>query len=304
MNSTPEQASKPVVAVLGGTGRFGAPYIREFIDNGMQVRILARSPQQVAKRYALAQVVPGSMMRLSDVNAALQGACAAFLITPVGGNDAVRIEVEAAQTAIMAARTTGLPHLIFLSLIQPVRPTGVPMLDVKGEIEAMALAAGIPFSSLRTGCYMDTWLSFFPLWIRLGLYLFPVASGRRYSFTSQRDVALAAALLIRQHIVLHGAVDVVDPCPYTLQEVVDFYQAESGRRLTPVGNWLLPILKLLKPILFRWISPISASRISLFSYFNDHDWVGESSALNEVLPGFRITSMPVHIKRYPPIQQD
>jgi uncharacterized protein YbjT (DUF2867 family) len=300
MDSRPEHTATPVIAVLGGTGRFGASFIQVFLDEGLRVRILARSPQKVAKRFAQARVVHGSMLHLPDVTSILRGASAAFLITPVGSNDDVRIELEAARIAIAAAKATRLPHLIYLSLIQPTRPTGVPMLDVKGRIEAMALAAGVPFSSLRTGCYMDTWLTFFPRWMKLGLYLFPITSGRRFSFTSQRDVARAAVLLIRQTKVLHGVMDIVDPHPYTMQEVVDFYKAASGRRLTPVGRWLLPVLKLLKPALFRWLYPTGASRVSLFSYFNDNDWVGDPRRLADVLPGLRITSLAAHLKSYPP----
>jgi uncharacterized protein YbjT (DUF2867 family) len=91
------------------------------------------------------------MMNVTDLKAALHGVAAAFLMTPVGGNDDVQIELRAARCAIEAARHLRLPHLIYLSLSKPPRPTGVPMLDVKRQIEEMVLASGVPFSSLRTG---------------------------------------------------------------------------------------------------------------------------------------------------------
>jgi len=281
----------PVVAVLGGTGRFGRPYIREFLAQGLTVKILARRHRKVARRFPQAQVLPGSMMDLSAVRRLLRGASAALLITPVGANDDPRIELKAACTAIAAAIATQLPHLIYLSLLQPPRPTGVSMLDVKGQIESIAMSGGVPFSSLRTGCYMEAWLAFFPLFMQLGLYLFPIASGHRFSFTSQCDVARVAIILIRRHKVLNGPLDVIDPLPYSLEDVVHHYEAATGRKLRPVGRWLLPVLKLFKPTVFRWLYPCGASRVTLFSHFNQNDWVGNPRQLSDLLPEFRITSM-------------
>jgi uncharacterized protein YbjT (DUF2867 family) len=292
-----ENPARTDIAVLGGSGRFGGPFIREFLDQGLAVRILARSPRKVARRYPRTRVMRGNMMHPSDVIRIFQGAAAALLITPMGGNDDTCIELKAARTAIKAAATVRLPHLIHLSLVQPPRPTGVPLLDVKGHIEAEIMSAGIPFSSLRTGCYMDIWLAFFTTFMKLGLYLFPVAPVHRFSFTCQRDVARVAILLIQRKKVLNGPVDVIDPQARTLQDVIDLYKAITGRTLRPTGRWLLPILKVLKPTLFRWLYPSGASRVSLFGYFNENDWVGDSHSLSKLLPDFCATTMDDHIRK-------
>ena len=297
MAPEPENPTRTVIAVLGGSGRFGGPFIQEFLDQGLTVRILARSPRKVARRFPRAQTVQGNMMHLPDVVRLFRGAAASLLITPMGGSDDPRIELQAARTAIRAAAAVRLPHLIHLSLVQPSRPTGVPLLDVKRRIETEIKSAGIPFSCLRTGCYMDIWLSFFPVFMKLGLYLLPIAPDHRFSFTSRRDVARVAALLIRRRKVLNGPVDIIDPRARTLREVVDLYAAFRGRRLRPLGRWLLPLLKVLKPTLFHWIYPSGASRVSLFGYFNANDWVGDPHGLSKLLPEFHATSMEDHMRK-------
>jgi uncharacterized protein YbjT (DUF2867 family) len=291
-----ENQTRTVIAVLGGSGRFGGPFIRELLDQGLTVRVLARSPRKVGRRYPRARIVRGNMMRVSDVAGLFQGAAAALLITPMGGNDDPRIELKAARTAVAAAVAARLPHLIHLSLVQPPRPTGVPLLDVKARIETEINLAAIPYSCLRTGCYMDIWLDFFPVFMKLGFYLVPIAPDRRFSFTAQRDVARAAALLIRRKKVLNGPLDVIDPRARTLREVIDLYAAVTGRRLRPLGRWLLPVLKALKPALFRWIYPSGASRVSLFGYFNKNDWVGDPRGLTKLLPEFKATSLEEFIR--------
>jgi uncharacterized protein YbjT (DUF2867 family) len=296
MDPSPEPLPGPTIAVLGGTGRFGRPHIEGFLGQGLNVRILARRPRRVAGCFPRAHVMAGSMMALRDVRCAMDGAAAAFLITPVGGNGDIRPELQAARTAIEAAKMARLPHLIYLSLIQPPRPTGIPMLDVKREVEGRIGSSGVPWSSLRTGCYMDIWLAFFPRFMRTGIYLFPIRSGHRFSFTAQQDVARAAAVLLRQGRVLNRPVDVIEPRARTLQDVVTLYRMVTGRRLIPLGRWVLPLVKILRPLLFQWCYPGGASRVGLFDFFNSNDWVGDSRQLIEFFPEFQATTMEAYLK--------
>ena len=83
----------------------------------------------------------------------------------------------------------------------------------------------------------------------------------------------------------------------TLREVVELYEKFTGCKLKPLGRWLLPILKLLKPTIFRWLYPSGASRVTLFSYFNKNDWVGDPHGVRDRLPEFRITSMGDYIRQ-------
>ena len=284
------------IAVLGGTGRFGAPYIRELLAQGLAVRILARTPGPVAERFPGADVRRGTMMVVDDVRRTLDGMAGGLLITPVGGNDDTAIELQAARVAAAAAQMVRLPHLIYVSLIQHTAPTGVPLLDVKREIEDMIASSGIPWSSLRTGCCMDAWLIFFPLFMKLGFYLFPIRSQHRFSFTSEPDVARAATLLIRRQQILGGPVDVIDPRARSLREVVAAYEKATGRRLRLIGHWLLPLLKILRPVVFRWGFPTGASRVRLFSYFDRHDWVGNPDQIGQAIPDLKPVSMEDHLR--------
>ncbi len=304
MSKHAESHSRPTIAVLGGTGHFGAPFIHEFLRQGLMVRILARFPGKVAGRFPKADVCHGTMFNRAHVERAVNGMSAAFLITPVGDNDDAQVELAAARLAIKAAQATHLPHLIYLSLIQPFPATGVPMLDVKGQIETMLRISGLPFSSLRTGCYMDTWLSFSPRLMRLGIYPMPVGPCHRFSFTAQRDVARVAVRLIRNHLILNGVLDVVEADARSVEEVVALYQAATGRKVIPMGRWLLPVIKLLRPVLFRWLCPKAASRVALFNYFNSHDWIGDPRLMARLWPDFRVTTMVDFLKSKYSLERD
>jgi len=285
------------IVVLGGTGHVGIPYIDEFLAQGLKVRVLARSPERVTGRFPEAEVIRGSMMDAEAVRGAMEGADGAFLITPIGGNDDASIELRAAQAAITAAHHARLPHLIFCSVIQPNAPSGVPLLDVKLAIEGLLEESGLPWSVLRTGCYIEDWLEFRPSLLKRGIFFFPISATHRLSFTSQRDVSRVAVELLTQHRVLYGSLDVIEPVARTLNEVARLYSEHLGRKVVHAGASLLPLMKVLRPVVFRWLKPVLASKVRLASYFDAHDWIGDPSQLAAVLPGFRVTSMECYLEK-------
>ena len=284
------------IAVLGGTGHVGVPYITEFLAEGVQVRVLARTPERVARRFPQVEVTPGSMMNEADVARVLDGADAAFLITPIGGNNEPGIELRAARVAIAAAQATQLPHLVYASLIQPGQPTGVPLLDVKVQIEELLAASEVPWSSLRVGFYMEDVLGLRPGLLKRGIFLFPLPTCYQISFTATRDVARVAVELLRRGQVVNGSLDVVEPTARTLAGVANLAGQVQGRRVIASGSWpFLPILRLAQP-LFRRFNPVMKSKVTMLDYFSRHDYVGNPNQLAEVLPGFEATPMEVYLR--------
>jgi uncharacterized protein YbjT (DUF2867 family) len=296
MNTKHQSTDTHTIAVLGGTGHVGIPYISEFLAQCLKVRVLARSPERVAGRFSEAEVMRGSMMDADDVREALEGADGAFLITPIGGNDDADLELRAARAAITAAQDARLPHLVFSSVIQPNGTTGIPLLDVKLEIEGLLEESGLPWSSLRTGCYMEDWLEFSPSLLKRGIFFFPISPMHHLSFTSQRDVSRVAVELLRQNRVLYGSLDVIEPVTRTLNEVARLYGEHLGRKVVHAGGSLLPLMKVLRPVVFRWLKPVLASKVRLAGYFDTHDWVGDPSRLAAALPRFRVTSLERYLE--------
>jgi|GEM_PF-1014996 len=295
MIQTEKRVAAPVISVLGGTRHVGIPYIREFLAHGLKVKILARSPKRVAERFPRAEVFQGSMMNADDVRKVVEGVDGAFLITPIGGNDNADLEIRAATAAITASQITRLPHLIFCSVIQSDQITGVPLLDVKLSIERLIRESGLPWSALRTGCYMEDWLEFKPSLLKKGIYFFPIRSAHQLSFTSQRDVSRVAVSLLRINKVLYGPLDVIEPVTRTLDEVARLFGEYLGRKVVHAGGSLLPILKVLQPVVFRWLKPVLASKVRLATYLDSHDWCGDPSQLARVLPEFQVTSLDQYL---------
>jgi len=185
---------------------------------------------------------------------------------------------------------------IYVSLLQPDEPTGVPLLDVKRQIEAMLAASGVPWSSLRVGFHMGDVLGRYPALLRRGVLLFPLATQRTISFTAEQDVARVIMALQQRDLILNGALDVIEPVARTLAEVAELAGQISGRKVIASGNWpWLSLLRLALP-LFRRFNPVMASKVHMLTYFDGHDYVGKSGQLAAVLPGFEVTAMEAYLR--------
>jgi uncharacterized protein YbjT (DUF2867 family) len=283
------------LAVLGGSGRIGAPFVRHFVCAGATTRVLTRRPERVHHTTPGAEPVAGSMMRGADVIRALEGADAAVLLTPIGPDDDPGPELQAATVALAAAEAAELPHLLYVSLIGIDQPTGVPMLDAKRQVEQILAAGTVPWSSLRTGSYMDDIIDPRLALLRRGLFFFPVPRKRRLSLTAQDDVARLALQLAAGRAPLNGSLDVIDPEPHTPAAIASLAADILGRPVQASGGWPLLALQTLRPLIRR-TSPRLASIITLLAYFAHQDWTGDPHQLDLTLPGFQTTSLETHLR--------
>jgi uncharacterized protein YbjT (DUF2867 family) len=287
---------KPTITVLGGTGRVGRIYIREFLNADFSVRILARKPERVRRRFPEAEIVHGSMMKDTDVANAMKNADGAFLITPIGGNNDPKPELMAALAAIEGAKASHLPHLIYASQILPEQPTGVAILDAKAKIEKKLESSGVPWSSLCVGCYMDEYLGMARGLQKLGVLFNPISSDLPLSFTKKNDVARVAAHLMRKGRILKGTLDVIEPVTRTLAEVAELISKFRGRKVASSGSYpWSSILNKALPV-FQRFKPVLASKVTLLNYFNTHGYRGNMNQMAKVLPQFEITTMESYLK--------
>jgi len=288
-------SNSSTITVLGGTGHVGKVYIEEFLRSGFNVKVLARSPGCVKRHFPDAEIVHGSMMQDADVSRAMNGATAAFLITPIGGNNYTEPELMAARAAIAGAKASQLPHLIYASQILPERPTGVAILDAKVEIEKMFAASGISWSSLCIGCYMDEWLGMAPHLQKLGLLFNPISRTLPLSFTLKEDVAGVAVELLRKGKILNGTLDVIEPVAHTLSEVASLISQFRERKMIASGSWPWSALLGMAQPLFRRFKPVMASKVSLLRHFNKNGYVGNTKQMSEILPQFKVTTMETYL---------
>lgn len=298
MGARTDRRRRFTVAAIGCTGPMSAVFMNEFTRLGLDVRLLARDPERAATRFPGVRIVPGSMMNADDAAVAMRGADAAFLVTPLGARGDMTAEIEAANVAVTAAATAGLPHLIYVSVIGIESGlTGVPALDAKRHVEAILGASGIPWTSIRCGSYMEDVIDKrLALVARRGIFVLPVARDRRFSFTCQRDVPRLVARLLSDGQALNRPVDLIDPTAHTPADVARLLARRCGRKVTATGRWPLYYLLLLAQPFYWWRRRRMSGVVPLLSYFNRHGYTGDPHQMRDILPGFRVTTLEEHLR--------
>ena len=142
-----------MILVTGATGHVGRELVRELADRGAEFRILVRDPARAVGLPAAAVV--GDLDEPESLTPAFNGAEKLFLLVPGTG---------AAHTAsaLAAAQTAGVKHVVLLSSFQAVGDPIPPMGRWHHEREEMIRAAGIPATFLRPGGFMTNALDWLP----------------------------------------------------------------------------------------------------------------------------------------------
>lgn len=79
--------SKTKIAVIGGTGKSGKYLVKQLLEQGFQIKILLRNPDNFQIKNSLVEVVKGDVINYSDVSALIED-CQAVISTLGLGNPA------------------------------------------------------------------------------------------------------------------------------------------------------------------------------------------------------------------------
>lgn len=283
-----------VIAAIGCSGPIAEPIVAGFLRCGVTVRLLARKPADVAARFPGAEVVAGSMTEPADVARVVQGADAAFLMTPMGMRDDPEPEIAIARDVIEGARAGGLSHLIYTSVLGADNRRGVGILDAKYEIERMIQASGIPFTILRCGSYMEDVFESRLALLDKGRFLFPVNRQRRFRYTCQRDIADFTAHLLASGSP-GGVINFVAPGEYSVSEVETALSRASGRTIRATAKFpTFYAYRCLQP-LFHLARHRLSSIIPLVVHFDRHGYTSSGPDVDDQYPGFRMTALDAYL---------
>jgi len=230
--------SKLKVLVTGATGTQGGGVARQLLADGHHVRALTRnsaSPAAEALRKLGAEVVQGNFDEAGSLVAAARGVDTAFAMsTPyVAGTDAERRE---ALALIGALKTAGVGRIVYTSVSDADRNTGIPHFESKVPAEEAVKASGAEWSIVAPVFFMDniTGPGFLPA-LQSGSWSMPLPADRKLQMIAAADLAKFTALVIEQPGTFNGrrinlASDVV-----SLNQANEIIGRVTGRRLTYQG---------------------------------------------------------------------
>ncbi|TIO75318.1 MAG: NmrA/HSCARG family protein [Mesorhizobium sp.] len=197
--------SKRTVLVTGATGQQGGAVARALLSRGYSVKALTRRPDSDAARRlasAGADIVAGDLGDAASVVGAAKGIDTMFLM---GNSYEAGLEEETSQGIIAAdaAKAAGIGHLIYSSVADADKKTGIPHFESKYLVERHVAGLGIPYTISAPVAFMENAVAPWSAGVlSQGTHAFALPAKRPLQLVALADIgAFVAALAERRESV-------------------------------------------------------------------------------------------------------
>jgi uncharacterized protein YbjT (DUF2867 family) len=287
-----------MILITGAAGKTGKAILRKLAEQMAPVKALVLRAAQVAEVEALGAkaVIVGDMRDGAIIRRAMQGVQSVYHICPNVHPDEITIGKE----IIDAAASTGITQFVYHSVLHP-QIEEMPHHWKKMRVEEHLFASGLPFTILQPAVYMQNILVNWEQMIETGRYTIPYAVESRISMVDLEDVALAAALVLREALHEGGrsphngaTYELAGTAPMSQSEVAAILSQGLGRTVTAESVSI-----------DAWKNKVRTSGLDeypintlgkMFAYYAEHGLSGNSQVLSWLL-NRPATSFEAFVKR-------
>ncbi len=227
-----------MILVSGAAGKTGQAILQSVLKGGHTVRAFVYRPDHAkrVKELGTHEVVIGDMQDAAAFRRAVTGVRAMYHICPNMNPN----EIAIGQSAITAARESGVEHFVYHSVLHP-QTEKMPHHWNKLRVEEILLEAGLGFTILQPAAYMQNIMGGWASVIEQGLYRVPYPLNTRLAMVDLRDVAEVAATVLTEPGHTHASYELVGPETPSQIEVAQILQDCLGHSVEaqeiPLDEW-------------------------------------------------------------------
>jgi uncharacterized protein YbjT (DUF2867 family) len=191
-------SQKLAVVVTGATGNQGGAVVKGLLERGHEVRAVTRTTDTGKARElanAGVKLVRASLEDTAALTKALEGATSLFAMTTPfeGGTEA---EIRQGISAADAAKAAGV-HLVFTSVANANRKTGVPHFDSKYVVEEHIARIGVRATILAPVFFMEN-LYFGKEQLAKSIYAIALPPTRQLAQIAVADIGAVAVRVLEE----------------------------------------------------------------------------------------------------------
>jgi uncharacterized protein YbjT (DUF2867 family) len=254
-----------VVLVAGASGYVGGRLVPRLLEEGRQVRCLARDPGRLRGQPWLdrVEVVRGDVLDRATLPAALAGVDVAYYLVHslAGAGDFALRDVGAGGAFGEAARASGVRRIVYLGGLGESSAALSPHLRSRQRTGEALRAAGVPVVELRAAIIVGAGSASFEI-VRLLTERLPVMICPRWVYSRVQPIAIADALAYLvaaadAPIEGSGVVEIGGADVLSYGDMMREYARLRGRR-----RLLIPVPVLtprLSSYWVHWITPMPAA---------------------------------------------
>ena len=241
-NGLEGRSSEPKrVLVTGATGQQGGGLSRLLLKRGHHVRALTRKPDGPAAselRKLGAEVVVGDLGNLESVERAATGVDVGFLVaTPFEQGPGA--ESRFGKTGVDGMRRAGVPYIVYSSVSDADRKTGIPHFDSKAEVEQHLRTSGTDYTVVAPVFFME---NLFAPWVAAtlpqGMFATGVLPERKLQMISLAEIAQFTTLAVERPKAFRGRRMNLASDEPTPTEIARVLSELSGR---PIAYQAIPL---------------------------------------------------------------
>lgn len=267
-----------MILVTGSGGKTGQAVVRALSGAGESVRALVRRPEQAAQldRLGATDVVGGDLLRAPDVERAMTGVRAVYLIAPNVHPQEDRI----GEIAISTARSVGIERLVYHSVLHP-QTREMPHHWQKLAVEERLFESGLGFTVLQPAAYMQNVLAYRDAVVEHGVYRVPYGEGGALSLVDLDDVAAVAARVLTEGGHEDAVYELAGPAALSPGDIGDALSRALGR---PVETQAAPLPEWVEEARAGGVDGYALDALTrMFSYYDRHGLRGSPRVLECLL---------------------
>jgi NAD(P)H dehydrogenase (quinone) len=184
-----------MILVTGAAGKTGRAIIEALSARGGAARAWVHRGEQIQilKSLGAEEVILGDMRDPKTMDQAVRGVRSVYHICPNVSPD----EISMGRIAIEAARSTGVKHFVYHSVLHP-QTEAMPHHWQKLRVEEMLFESKMAYTILQPAAYMQNVLSYWEQITREGIYAVPYVVDTRLGLVDLEDVAEVAAKVLME----------------------------------------------------------------------------------------------------------
>jgi len=210
--------------ITGATGTVGSRVVELLLERGERPRVFVRNAEKARERYGHSvDVAVGDLADQSSLRASLNGVDALFLVNS-GPEIAMRD-----RAAAIAAKSTGVKHLVKLSSMDAQQSVGTGAWHARGE--AAARATSIPFTFVQPTGFMSNALEWAHSIKAEGVVRAPTGDGK-IPFIHPEDIAAVATQALTTSQYVGASLPITGPEALSYAEMTALIADAIGKPLT------------------------------------------------------------------------